>query len=243
MVLSARPPLTLLPVGGGLGRPGGEWGNLRPACCPLGTWSSHKSPHPGSSSQPRARVPARPPRGSLRGPEWLAAAPRDSQQLKPGAVSLGRAPWTHVLVLPVQSGCACAGSSCPLGGELPGLRPAAVDRAGAWTARWPQGSGDGQVRSRACRICRHKAAEGPRPRPCKPRVDLKAAWTEAGLGAAGCRCFQQGDHVTVTSAECSGPSGLQVPLSGTPHSRCCTSHITHTSLRRLWGDPVRGPEL
>ena len=228
MVLSARPPPALLLVGGGRGRPGGEWQNLRPACCPLGTWSSHESPHPGSGSQPQARVPALPPRGFLRGPQGLAAAAWDSLPAAEagGCVSGPRPPGHTVLVPPLQSGC--VGLSCPLGRELPCLRPAAVDRAGAWTAQ-----GTGQVRCRTWRVCSHTATEEPRPRPCKPRVGVKAAWTEVGLRAAGCRCFQQGDRVTVPSAECSGPLGLQVPLSGTPHPRCCTSRITHTSLRRL----------
>ena len=228
MVLSARPPPALLLVGGGRGRPGGVWRNLRPACCPLGTWSSHETPHPGSGSQPRpASLLAHPGGlfGDLSG--WRRQLGTHSQQLKPGAVSLGRAPpdtpcWSP----PLQSGC--VGLSCPLCRELPCLRPAAVDRAGAWTAR-----GKGQVRSRTWKVCSHTAAEEPRPRPCKPRVGLKAAWTEAGLRAAGCQCSQQGDRVTVPSAECSGPLGLRVLLSGTPHPRCCTSRITHTSLRRL----------
>lgn len=96
-----------------------------------------------------------------------------------------------------------------------------------------RGTGRSEAALAGSAVAKPPKGQGPRPRPCKPRVDLKAAWTEAGLGAAGCRCFQQGDRVTVTSAECSGPSGLQVPLLGTPHPCCCASHITHTSLRRL----------
>ena len=173
-----------------------------------------------------ASLLARP--GGFFGDLGLAAAAWDSLPAAEagGCVSGPRPPGHTVLVPPLQSGC--VGLSCPLGRELPCLRPAAVDRAGAWTAQ-----GTGQVRCCTWRVCSHTATEEPRPRPCKPRVGVKAAWTEVGLRAAGCRCFQQGDRVTVPSAECSGPFGLQVPLSGTPHPRCCTSRITHTSLRRL----------
>lgn len=181
-----------------------------------------------SASGPRPRSP----RGSLRGPEWSAAAAQASLTTGEagGCVSGPRPPGHTVLALPLQSGC--VGLSCPLGGELPTQTCWCAQARGLDSTMTPELGGHSQSEATFAGSAVTKPQKGQGPDPVSPEWISKQLGRKRGSGKLIVNVSSK-VTVTILSAECSGPSGFQVPVSGTAPTPAAYPHITRTSLRRL----------